>query len=75
MTSHTLTVHVTDSLTPVHTTTVTVSVLVRPVNEFSPVFSPSTYTSALPEDVASGTRSGSCDRMQPMDVTLIAVTS
>ncbi|XP_076447693.1 protocadherin Fat 4-like [Babylonia areolata] len=54
-TSYTLKVAVYDSLATVKTSTVTVAVHVQPVNEFSPVFSPLSYTAVLPEDSAAGT--------------------
>jgi hypothetical protein len=55
-TNHVLTIVVHDTLTPVRSTTVTLTVHVTPVNEFAPVFAPATYTAALLESVAAGTR-------------------
>ena len=55
-TSYTLTIEVVDSLPTTLTSTVTLTVLVQPVNEFAPVFAPATYTAVLAEDVAAGTR-------------------
>ena len=55
-TSYTLTIEAVDSLPTTLTSTVTLTVLVQPVNEFAPVFAPATYTAVLAEDVAAGTR-------------------
>ena len=55
-TSYTLSIEAVDSLPTTLTSTVTLTVLVQPVNEFAPVFAPATYTAVLAEDVAAGTR-------------------
>ena len=45
-----------DSLPTTLTSTVTLTVLVQPVNEFDPAFAPATYTAVLAEGVPAGTR-------------------
>ncbi|XP_046581094.1 protocadherin Fat 4-like [Haliotis rubra] len=53
-TEFTLTVNVADNGVPSRSVDVTVKVLVTPVNEFDPVFSPASYTSTVIENSAIG---------------------
>ncbi|KAL8623685.1 hypothetical protein ACOMHN_046504 [Nucella lapillus] len=54
-TNHTLKIEVSDTLPTTLTSTVTLEVKVQPVNEFTPVFFPLSYSKALAENVPAGT--------------------
>ena len=55
-TQHVLPVQIHDTYQPQMSTTLTFIVNVNPVNEYNPVFTPVTYTTALDEDVPALTR-------------------